>query len=189
MKKLLVFLLIFAIFLTGCNTAAPADEGAIPPTDDVGNETTDATQNSGAPSDEPTENTPAAKPLTVWKAQEEPDDFWVECEVGSGTFARGESMRLRIVVCNNMETVFTVRDLFFDRIKLITIVDGEEYVIYPREMNAVPEIFAAELRPGGKYDCIRDFDIPSNAPLGEYILVCPYENITKGFEGYFTLTQ
>ena len=116
-------------------------------------------------------------------------DFLFEFEVVSGTFVRGESMQLRIVVCNNMETVFTVRDLFFNGIKLITIVDGEEYVIYPREMNAVPEIYAVELRPGGKYDWIRDFDIPSNAPLGEYILVCPYENITTGFEGYFTLTQ
>ena len=54
MKKLLLFLLIFAVFLTGCSTVAPADEGTTPPTDDVGDETPSGEQ---APADNDDDST------------------------------------------------------------------------------------------------------------------------------------
>ena len=195
MKKLLIFLLILALFLTGCSTP-PTDDGTTPPTVDDENETNDSKQDGGelfkpndTQSDESTEKVPTTQTLTVWKPQDESDDFLFDFELIEGSFVRGKTIRLNINVYSNMETIFTAYDSFIPKAELICVMDGEEYIIEPREKHVFPEFYSMEVRPGAKNGSVEYFDIPFDAPMGEYILVCSYNDTTIGFEGYFTLTQ
>ena len=196
MKKLLLFLLIFALFLMGCSTPAPAEGG---------NETPDAQQN-GSDASAPTidqnndsndpnqshEKVPVTQITNEGKPQDESADFLFVFKGRNGYFARGERIELDVELINNMENSFIWQGSsseFRADVKLVHKTNGEEYIIQPMELPMNNDIINGEIKPGESDIHSQYFDIPADAPLGEYTLVCQYRTTITEFEGYFTLTQ
>ena len=210
MKKLLLFLLIFAIFLTGCSTVAPADEGTTPPTDDVGDETLSGGQDDKAPANSDEENSqkeplkagtdawvtekkPPLVPITnAGEPQDENDDFLFVFDMKYGEFKRGAGMELKVELTNNTGEALPSENHsnFVAWIELFCITNGERYVI---EHEDIPlswvKIEGFQIEPGESYSTTFYYNIPEDAPLGEYTLECFYGGTRTLFEGYFTLTQ
>ena len=194
MKKLLLFLLIFALFLTGCNTPAP-DEG--------GNETPDVQQNGGDSStptndqkNEPNvpdpsyEKVPATQITNEGDPQNENDDFLFVFKGRNGYFARGERLGLDVTLINNTGAShqYYGASSYWADIKLVSKTNTE-YVILPLEHPDTDDAVWREIEAGESFRCCHYIDVPEDAPLGEYTLICDYRTTTTEFEGYFTLTQ
>ena len=99
MKKLILILLIFALFLTGCSTPAPA-AGDQNSENNQSNESSDNNQNA-----ESAEKTPATQITNEGEPQDENDDFLFVFKGKSGYFARGERMELEIEITNNGDSL------------------------------------------------------------------------------------
>ena len=187
MKKLLLFLLIFALFLTGCNTPVP-DEG--------GNETPDAQQNSGDTSDsennQSNEKVPASQITNEGQPQDENDEFLFVFKGKSGYFARGERLELEVELTNNTGEALPLdnHSQFTATIELFCMINGEKHVI-EHELTTVSwgKIEGFQIEAGESFSSTFYYNIPSDAPIGEYTLRCSYKDTTTEFEGYFTLTQ
>lgn len=194
MKKLFLFLLIFALFLTGCNTPAP-DEG--------GNETPAVQQNGGDSStpindqkNEPNvpdpsyEKVPATQITNEGQPQDESDDFLFVFKGRNGYFARGERMELDVDVVNNTGAThwYYGSSSYRADIKLVSKTNTE-YVILPFERPDTDDAVWREIEAGESSGRREYIDVPEDAPLGEYTLICDYRTTTTEFEGYFTLTQ
>ena len=169
MKKLLLFLLIFALFLTGCSTPPPEE-----------NET---------PNGEPQAPIPATQITNEGEPQDENDDFLFVFKGKSGYFARGERMELEIEIINNTGGIheYTGYDTFSANPRLYCINNGEEYVLNEELRYGTCDASLHKIEHGGSVKDTYYYNIPEDAPLGEYTLTFFYNGFRKDFVGYFTL--
>ena len=183
MKKLIITFLILALFLTGCSTPAPAADNT-PSDNNQSNESTANNQNA-----EPAEKTPATQITNEGQPQDENDDFLFVFKGKSGYFARGERMELEIEIINNTEKPhgYIGAGVFTSNPTLHCINNGEEYVLVKEPGYNMPDESYREIEAGGSEKDTFYYNIPADAPLGEYTLTCFYNGFRKDFKGYFTL--
>ncbi|MBQ9806858.1 MAG: hypothetical protein IJW49_10200 [Clostridia bacterium] len=192
MKKILLFLLIFTLCLVGCQPVEPVEGNENSNNNQnnesaenvEGNENSDNNQNN-----ETTEKTPATQITNEGQPQDENDDFLFVFKGKSGYFARGEMMELEIEIINNTGEPhgYIGAGEFTAHPRLHCIYNGEEYVLSKEPGNSMPDESYREVEPGGSEKDTFYYNIPADAPLGEYTLTCFYNGFRKDFVGYFTL--
>lgn len=193
MKKLLLILLIFALFLTGCSAPAPA-AGNENSNDNPNNESAENVEGNENPDDnqntKPTEKVPATQITNEGQPQDESADFLFVFKGRNGYFARGERMELDVDVVNNTGAThwYYGASSYRADIKLVSKTNTE-YVILPFERPDTDDAVWREIEAGESSGRREYIDVPEDAPLGEYTLVCRYQTTRTEFKGYFTLTQ
>ena len=211
MKKLLLILLIFALFLTGCNTLPTAENSDDSLLNEENGESSKNEQEDGAPEKNEGNNHQTVTPLRAgtyeWAVNKKPSihpisnannpqdesaDFLYVFNVEYGDFERGKGMELKVDLINNTGATHTYdgSSSYRASVKLFCITNGEEYVL---EHELVAETADSgtyyDIEAGKSSSWIYYYNIPEDAPAGEYTLVCWYQTTRTEFDGYFTLTQ
>ncbi|MBQ9806682.1 MAG: hypothetical protein IJW49_09290 [Clostridia bacterium] len=194
MKKILLFLLIFTLCLVGCQPVEPV-EGNESSNNNQNNESAknvEGSENSANnQNNETTEKTPATQITNEGQPQDESDDFLFVFKGKSGYFARGEAMSIEVNLINNTGATHTYDGASSYRasVKLFCLVNGEEYVLEHAPIADTDDAPGSyyDMEAGGSRSWGYYYNIPADAPLGEYTLVCQYQTTRTEFKGYFTL--
>jgi hypothetical protein len=200
-----IFALIFMLLLSSCQSSFPAiqPEGT---TSDHDISTEEETTFVFPPPVEVVNQNPKGKPSSNPSKISgiEPNDggFGMSFKYSEGSFTRGEVMLLDITLINNTGKTYawTGSSSVFHptNVKLWCVKeDGQKYRIPHRSLPDTEDICYNEVKNGESYTRTYVFDIPEDAPAGDYTLTCEFRadknnggrKDTIIFEGYFRLEE
>ncbi len=206
MKKVLLLLLIFTLCLVGCQ---PADKGDdLLPNEENGEASKDEQADENLKENEENINKPSTSlkagtyewqsnkkppihPITnANDPQDESADFLYVFNLEYGDFERGKGMELKVELINNTGSTHTYSGSSSYRawIKLFCITNGEEYVLEHELVADTADSYTYyDMEAGGSRPWTYYYNIPADAPAGEYTLECSYQTTKTEFKGYFTL--
>jgi hypothetical protein len=199
-----IFALIFMLLLSSCQSSFPANqpEGT---TSDHDISTEEETTFVFPPPVEVVNQNPKGKPSSNPSKISgiEPNDggFGIAFEV-TRSFTRGEIMNLNISLINNTGKSYKWRgssSIFHPtNVKLWCVKeDGSKYSIPHRSLPDTEDICDNEVKHGESNTRRYVFDIPEDAPAGDYTLTCSFQATKENggrkdtiiFEGYFRLEE
>ena len=213
MKKSLtsILILVLSFLLTGCNlplhfytkmpTATPAATTAT-----TTSASTTAEPDVPLPPEIVTVNKnpagePSSNPSKISGIEPNDGGFGISFEV-TRSFTRGEVMTLDISLINNTGKTYAwtgSSSVFHPRSVELWCVkeDGRKYKIPIRSLPDTDDIRYNEVKNGESYTRIYVFDIPEDAPAGDYTLTCSFQADPENggrkdtiiFEGYFRLEE
>ena len=99
-------------------------------------------------------------------------------------------MELDVELINNTGATHTYNGSSSYRawVKLFCITNGEEYVLEHEEVADTSDAYTYyDIEAGASRPWTYYYNIPADAPAGEYTLVCQYQTTRTEFKGYFTL--
>ena len=171
MKKLWIITLLAALLLTACtapDTEKPNDE-------------TNADEAA-------TTEAPDTAPAINYDLYDLDGAFGFSYELLEGTFAPGETIRLRVSMLNRLPFAYEWEGASTDyrpQVELVSEFDSS-YVLHNEPLNCTDEIAhysvpAGDIRSEDYYT----FTSPADAPIGTYRLVCRFRNTCQIFESAF----
>jgi hypothetical protein len=225
MKKMILLLIGFSVLFTSCQTTASFDGEHSQETLDRWDDTVkppftgfEITEKVTIPAteegtDDPTlpafvtvnqnpAGAPSSNPSKISGIEPNDGGFGMSFTCSKGSFTRGEVMLLDITLINNTGKTYawTGSSSVFHptNVKLWCVKeDGSKYSIPHRSLPDTEDICYNEVKNGESYTRTYVFDIPEDAPAGDYTLTCSFQATKENggrkdtiiFEGYFRLEE
>lgn len=225
MKKTILLLIGFSVLFTSCQTMASFDgehsqemldrwddtpsppftkpeiteKPTIPSTEE---ETDDPSLPSFVTVNQNPAGAPSSNPRKISGIEPNDGGFGMSFKCFEGSFTRGEVMLLDITLINNTGKTYAwtgSSSVFHPRSVELWCVkeDGQKYRIPHRSLRDTHDIRYNEVKNGESYTRTYVFDIPEDAPAGDYTLTCSFQADPENggrkdtiiFEGYFRLEE
>lgn len=117
-------------------------------------------------------------------------DFDFSYELIEGTLERGNRICISVALINQRDESYQwtgAHSHFRASVQLLCVFNGEEYLISPEPSPDTDDVADHEVPAGESRTYRYYFNIPSDAPSGEYDMICSFEDEEKTFSGVFTL--
>lgn len=164
MQTVISLIIAFMLFLFGIQPLEPKDEA-------------DRLSDSTSISDTP-------------EMQSKDDSFGFNYSVINDNIQRGQRVNICVDLINQHDTSYMWMGSYTSfraSVKLVCVVGGEEFVIYPNPSADSDDYSKHEVASGEKRSFNYFFNIPTDAVRGSYSLICSFEGTEKKFDDVFTL--
>ncbi|MDD6800384.1 MAG: hypothetical protein PUE85_08230 [Firmicutes bacterium] len=164
MKRIFSILLILTFLLTGC-TVLPSEKESDSSYDD----TTD-----------------------MGIQQIDDADFGFSYQVMSDSVERGERVRISVDLTNQQNVSYAWEgpySFFRANVKLVCVDSDNSFTLSPEPTADTDDFGKHEIAPGEKRSFSYYFNIPADAELGSYSLICSFGETVKEFKHVFELDK